>query len=61
MMRKLLVDDGAFKGLHCSVCKKPLENEERVVESTEIFGRWMCMKCFYDREKRIQLATRMWG
>lgn len=61
MMRKLLVDDGAFKGLHCSVCKKDLENEERVVESTEIFGRMMCMKCFYDREKRRHLATRMWG
>lgn len=61
MMRKQLVEPGAFKGLHCSICKKDLENEDKVVESTEIFGRWMCMNCFYERQKERQLATRMWG
>lgn len=51
MMRKLLLEHGAFKGIHCSICKKDLENEDRVVESTEVFGRWMCMNCFYERQR----------
>lgn len=61
MMRKQLVEPDAFKGIHCSVCKKDLGNEERIVESTEIFGRWMCIDCFYDRQLERQIGARIWG
>lgn len=43
------VDD--FKELHCSVCKKDLENEKQIVVSEQIFGKYLCLNCHYDRSK----------
>lgn len=55
-MRKVMVD--TFNGLKCSRCKKPLDNETQIVDSQDLVGRYLCLPCFYDRNKEIMLANR---
>ena len=53
-MKKTIVEDDAFKGLHCSICKKPLDDEPRIVEDNNLVGKYLCMNCHYDRTGRFK-------
>lgn len=52
-MKKTIVEVDAFKGLHCSICKKPLDDEPRIVEDQNLFGKYLCMSCHYKRTGRF--------
>lgn len=55
-MRKVMAD--TFNGLKCSRCKKPLDNEIQIVDSKDLVGRYLCLPCFYARNKEIMQANR---
>ena len=55
-MKKTLVAN--FNGLTCSRCGKPLDNEKQIVDSSNLVGRYLCLPCFYGRQKETLLANR---